>query len=221
MVDVKLLHSTPLEIVIRAIRTCYNSHGRSDSSYIVSKDLKQYNKIEFHLGDRDKDLIKRIIESKHESTLEHCIFSFEITNMSRLCLQELSRHRIASPSVKSSRYTLKELKDEKPFDMHLYNDSVERASKYINLLGKVDIDIASIQALENVRSLVQSGKYTNDEIKYCLPECYKVSEVLTINARSLRNLFTLRLAPEAHFEIQELAHKMKAIIPKQYSILFI
>lgn len=220
MVDVKLLHSTPIEIVIRAIRTCYDSHARSDSSYYVSKDLKTYNKIEFQLGDRDKNLIERIIESKHDSTLEHCVFSFEITNMSRLCLQELSRHRMASPSVKSSRYTLKELKDEKPFDMHLYNDSVERASKYINLLGKVDIDIASIQALENVRALIQSGKYTNDEIKYCLPECYKVSEVFTINTRSLRNLFALRTAPEAHFEIKELAHKMRAVIPSVYSILF-
>jgi len=40
-------------------------------------------------------------------------------------LQELARHRIASLSVKSTRYTLKELKDCKPFDTTDY-ESAER-----------------------------------------------------------------------------------------------
>jgi len=223
-ITVDLLQCTPLDILIRAIRTCYESHDNSDSSWCISKDLKSYNTKYFELGEKDKNLIKRIIDSQHTSTLEHIVFTFDIKGISRLCLQELSRHRIASPSVKSSRYTLKELKKEKEFwypNLQTFSNFYdwERASKYINFIDVEEIDIASIQALENVRKLIVSGKYSNDKIKYCLPEGFKVNEVLTINLRSLINFLHLREAEGAHFEIRDLAGKMRNIIPKEYHFI--
>lgn len=56
---------------------------------------------------------------KHYSNLntekyeEHISYNFDISEVSRALLQELARHRISSFSVKSSRYTLGELKDRK------------------------------------------------------------------------------------------------------------
>ncbi len=209
---VNLLQSSSLSILIQAIRTCYQSQDKSDSSY---------DKSNFELGFRDKELINRIIESKHDSTLEHIVFTFNIQGISRLCLQELARHRIASYSVKSTRYTLKELKNEKYFDLTSFkiDDSFNRASKYINYTGEFEVDYYSLKALENLRELVAGGNYSNDISKYALPESYKVDLIMTINLRSLRNFLHLRCAKEAHFEIRDLAEKMKGVIPNDYQFL--
>jgi len=53
-----------------------------------------------------------------------------------LVYKELARHRIASLSVKSTRYTLKELKSEQPFT----SDNPEPASKYIVFTGVKEVD---------------------------------------------------------------------------------
>ena len=91
---VQLLNKPDMSIIIEATRTCYDSMSKSDN-----------------LGEKDLALLEKIIDSKHESVLEHMVFTFKITDISRACLQELARHRIASYSVKSTRYTLKELRD--------------------------------------------------------------------------------------------------------------
>ena len=119
---VKLLHSTPLWVASKAIRKCWASEDKSDTTidyvdvglesdylYISSKELDH----EVEAGPKDKELIHRVgNKNKHASTLEHINYSFDIDGISRACLQELARHRHASMSVKSTRYTLKELKEE-------------------------------------------------------------------------------------------------------------
>jgi len=68
-------------------------------------------------------------------------------------LQELSRHRVASLSVKSTRYTLKELKAEEQFS---FND-LDRVDKYIVLTSSDDVNRASIEALNRTQSLLKGG----------------------------------------------------------------
>ena len=200
---VKLLSYTPLEIINTAIRTCWDSHDKSDN-----------------LGEKDLDLIKRVIlQNKHESCGEHCVFNFFIQGISRLNLMELTRHRLASYSVKSTRYTLKELRNETEFTIK----DKERASKYINLTDNNNVDECSIQALENVRRLVNNAvnyNVTQDLIKYALPECYKTDLTFSINVRSLRNLLKLRTSKTAHFEIRNLAYKLYEALPEEFKFLF-
>lgn len=191
---ISLLHYTPLDIAVKAIRTCYNS--QSDN-----------------MGCRDTKLLESIIKNKHLSTIEHLYMTFEIIGISRACLQELVRHRIASYSVRSTRYTLRELRDEKSF---LFDKS--RASKYLVLTGIDEVDSASIQALDNLRKCLQSN--TNDVAKYALPESYKTNLVWTINTRSLRNFLELRMSSRALKEIQELARNILLALPKEYELLF-
>lgn len=98
-------------------------------------------------------------------------------------------------------------------------DSVRRASKYINLTGDDMVDYYSILALENLRVSIVSGT-KNDIAKYCLPECWKVDLVWTINMRSLMNFLELRLAKGAHFEIRELANHILEAIPITHKFLY-
>ena len=103
-IKVTLLHNTPLYIASLGARTCWDSFDKSDT-------------IDEIIGSRDLDLLDRVVNQYHHASIaEHISFNFFIDGISRACLQEVSRHRHTSLSVKSSRYVLaKELKHEQPF----------------------------------------------------------------------------------------------------------
>ena len=208
---VKLEEYFSLKLLIASIRCCYQSEEKSDSYYVTTDNSH------FHLGDKDKKLINSIINNGHDSTLEHIVFHFNIGGISRLCLQELARHRVASFSVKSTRYTLKELKNELPFHINDENTR-KRASKYIKLINNILVDAYSLCALDKVRECLLNGE-SIDKVKYCLPECYLTNLHMTINLRSLRNFLDLRTSNRAHFEIRELANKIAKALPKEYNFL--
>ena len=199
--QVELLHYTPLHVCSHAIRTCWNSHNKSDK------------------GKLDESLIYRVGNiNKHKSVLEHLFYSFDIKGISRACLQELSRHRMASLSVKSTRYTLKELNKEDSF-LPLCEENYKRAEKYIMLSSNERVKDQSIKALENLRLAVKDG-IANDIAKYIIPECYKTELVWSINARSLQNFLELRTAKVALKEIRELAYSVYKALPQEHLYLF-
>ena len=196
---VTLHHYTPLIVCASAIRTCWQSFDKSDAG-----------------GEKDRELIDRVGNKfKHASTLEHLNYNFYIEGISRALLQELARHRIASLSVKSTRYTLKELKGEEPFA----TDERERASKYLVMTGEDIVDEMSIKALENLRYVLSEG-ISNDRAKYCLPESYKTELTWSVNARSLQNFIFLRSDKAALWEIRELAHTLFDALPDDHKYLF-
>lgn len=196
---ITLLSFTDLKVCSHAIRTCWQSFAKSDGG-----------------GDIDKELIDRVGNKfKHASTLEHLNYTFYIQGISRACLQELARHRHASLSVKSTRYTLKELRNEGEFRQNEF----ERASKYLVLSGDERVDNASIAALENLRTILQST-ISLDIAKYCLVESYKTELTWTINARALQNFLHLRSGKSALWEIQNLAKALYEALPNEHKFLF-
>ncbi len=197
--EVTLLHHTPLIICANAIRTCWQSFDKSDNG-----------------GEKDRELIDRVGNKfKHASTLEHLTYNFYIKGISRALLQELARHRVASLSVKSTRYTLKELKAEEPFS----EEDRQRASKYLVFTNNDLVDQMSIKALENLRAVLESG-VSNDRAKYCLPESYKSELTWSINARSLQNFISLRSDKSALWEIRELANLIYQSLPNEHQYIF-
>ena len=222
---IELLQNTSLEVCAHAIRTCWQSFDNSDSSDGTA-------------GENDKALIDRVGNKfKHASTLEHLSYTFYVSGISRALLQELARHRMASLSVKSTRYTLKELKEENTFSNgmsavelmekygkndkeEVYNDiHMKRASKYLVWTDEVAVDYCSIVALENLRLMLVNG-ISNDKAKYCLPESYKSELTWSINARSLQNFISLRSGKSALWEIQDMARKVYDALPSEHKYLF-
>ena len=172
------------------------------------------NHWEKYIGSKDLALIDRVgNQFHHSSILEHISFNFFIDGISRACLQEISRHRVASLSVKSSRFTLKELKNEY-FTIPKDYASIEWEiiDKYLVRTGDLDVDIFSVRALKNLSSLIQSGK-SNDKAKYCMPESYRTQLTWTINMRSLQNFLSLRTDKKALPEIQHLARLIYEALP--------
>ena len=196
---ITLLQHTSLAVCASAIRTCWQSFDKSDNG-----------------GEKDRELIDRVGNKfNHASTLEHLVYTFYIQGISRALLQELARHRIASLSVKSTRYTLKELKSEESFACRDF----ERASRYLVMTDNEKVNEMSIKALENLRLILKDG-ISNDKAKYCLPESYKTELTWTINARSLQNFLTLRSSKSALWEIQILARNLYENLPDNHKYLF-
>lgn len=207
---VTLLHHTPLFIADKAIAQCWAKPCDPSQPNLTRID-------------------RVINKHKHASTAEHLTYSFEITKVTRALLQELSRHRLASPTVKSSRYTLSELKKEDCFldyscvtdgEYELATeDALDRAKNYVKLTGNKHVDTGILLALDNLRDLVEMG-ISNDITKYAMPEAYYTSLSWTINARSLQNFLALRSAPSALLEIRQLAHAIYNALPSDHQFLF-
>ena len=217
---VTLLHFTPLNLAASAIRMSHDNHHLSDSIQGIDD-----------CGPKDRALIERVGNKlKHKSTLEQLVYTFDIDHISRACLQELARHRTARLTVKSSRYTLKELKDEPHFlngwcmsdtfeETDFNEDGYERASKYLIFTGDFRVDICSIGALDNLRDLLVAG-ISNDRAKYALPESYATRLQWQIDGRNLQNFLELRSSPDALWEIRQLASSIYEALPADHKYLY-
>jgi thymidylate synthase (FAD) len=207
---VKLLYNTPLSVCVQAGRTAWQSFHKGGNYETPTDNITQ----------EDENFLDRIANKhKHHSVIEHLVYSFEINDISRALLQELSRHRLQSLTVKSTRYTIKELKKEDEFTDFDNEYDYKRASKYLVWTKNRDVDITSFFALEDLRDNIKKG-ISNDLVKYSLPESYKTSLVQTINARSLRNFLELRTSKSALWEIRNLAFEIYKAIPDSHKFLF-
>lgn len=217
--QVKLLDHTKLSNAVIGARTCWDSFHRG-GCYDTPTDK---------ITEADKELLDRLIHKhKHESISEHCTYVFKLDRVPRFVLQELVRHRLCSYSVRSSRYTLKELRNEKSFitDNIDYNNEVfviydwNLIGKYIAISNNYEIATLEAEQLEVLRQAISDNLDNIDEIKHLLPESYLCDIVWTINVRSLRNFLQLRLSKSAHFKIQELAKLVYETIPEQHKFLY-
>ena len=224
---VELLYNSPLWVCSKAIRKCWASEDKSDTclhNEIVfdidgSAECKDcgyiYNSMHDLLpeaGVKDKELIERVgNKNKHASTLEHLVYTFDIDGISRACLQELARHRHASISVKSTRYTLKELKNT------LIGSADFR--KFVVWTDNMSTNSTIMAQLAELKKLLDLG-VSNDVAKFALPEAYKTSLVWTVNARSLQNFLELRTNKAALWEIRELAYELYNRLPEEHKYLF-
>ncbi len=210
---VELMHFTPIDVADKAIGQCWGKGCLT--------------------GDALKERMSRVANKfKHASTIEHLSYNFHISNISRALLQELARHRISSFSVKSTRYTLKTLKDEERFvdeenkweDIafnggEIFDTLWERVSNYLVLTGDKRADSCSVIALQHTQDMLNQG-LSNDVAKYCLPESYKTELVWSINARSLQNFLELRTNKAALREIRNLAYEIFNQLPEEHKFLF-
>lgn len=137
--------------------------------------------------------VRRCAERGHMSVFEHASATLKIEGISRACLAQLTRHRIASYSVRSHRYC-----EVGGNDWCVIPPSVVGTDAESLFRAQASDAMWSYQA-----AIDEGAKF--EDARYLLPEATKTSLVMTINARSLQNLFTLRLDAHAQWEIRELA----------------
>jgi len=221
---VELLNHTPLWIADKAIGKCWNKPTLEDNNEVCpSCGCASFEFMpqpdDYYLCNIER--IERVaLKNKHGSTIEHLNYTYDIDGISRALLQELVRHRHASYSVKSTRYTLKELKDELPYILYKDLSRIRNnANKFLVFTNNDEIDYASYGGLVTLQKRLKDS-ISNDIAKYCLPEAFKTSLVMTINARSLQNLLQLRTHKSALWEFRNLAKKLYEALPEDHKFLF-
>ncbi len=213
MINVTLLSHTPEpeKLVASAAKLCYSNAAISDiSENLTPEKVDSFLNILMDLG--------------HESPVEHISFTFGIEGVSRTLLAQITRHRIASFSVKSQRY-VKEgcFRFVVPPEIEKNPAAKELFFKTMEADQKAYDELAAILFDKHFHDLIQQGvsektakskaeKMAIEDARFVLPNACDTSMVVTMNARSLLNFFHLRCCTRAQWEIRELATKMLALV---------
>lgn len=192
--------SEPEEVVALAAKLCY-----SPLDINVLKESLVPGELE--------SFISKILSMGHLSTIEHVSFTFGIEGVSRALLAQITRHRIASFSVKSQRYVSETAKNEETFNYIIPPRIKELGEKYVNRYNE---QMKQIQLWYNEWYEILGGKKTaaEEDARFILPNAAETKMILTMNARELYHFFKLRCCNRAQWEIRELAWQMLKAVKK-------
>ena len=139
---------------------------------------------------------------KHQSVLEHVSFTFDIT-CSRLTHTQIIRHRLASYTSQSHRYT--EMTEEDTFTFV--------PSEIIDLPDELKQEwVDDCRQAYRTYQKWRERNVSRETARYLINDGVGINFRMTINLRSLINFLKLRLHPHAQEEIQTIAREMKGIV---------
>jgi len=159
-------------------------------------------------------------------------FTFGIEGVSRSLLAQITRHRIASYSVKSQRYVKEGQFEfitppaiaENPEAHKLYIESMEQAQATYNQLADILSEKYIVENLEagmaEKQAKNQAEKKAIEDARFVLPNACETKMIVTMNARSLMNFFHHRCCSRAQWEIRALADEMLRLVKEVAPTLF-
>lgn len=147
-----------------------------------------------------ESVVKGCIKSKHTSVTEHSMYCFEVSDVSRAFLAQLTRHRHLQFTVRSQRYS-----DEKDFN-YIIPPSILKNEKAL------DCFIESMM-LDNecYKKLIQLG-ILKEDARYILPNATEVKLVVSGNYRAWMEFCKLREDIHAQWEIRNFAFEVDGLI---------
>jgi len=144
----------------------------------------------------DGRIIKACARSGHLSVWEHMNFTFRVQGVSRACLAQITRHRLASFSVRSQRYCR-----EDDFAA-VIPPSVSHNDQARQLYNNV------IDYIRNAYGRMLDFGIDAEDARFLLPNACVTEFTVTMNARELMHFCNERLCTRAQWEIRELADMM-------------
>lgn len=152
--------------------------------------------------------LEHALSSGHDSVAEHASFTFRIEGVSRALLAQITRHRIASFSVKSQRYVSM---NEMPYVVPptIRKDPAVFA-KYQHLMSHIN----------DFYNLAVASGIPKEDARFITPQAAFTDLIVTMNARELRHFFSLRCCNRAQWEIRQLADEMLALCKENAPMLF-
>ncbi|MBR1749595.1 MAG: FAD-dependent thymidylate synthase [Ruminococcus sp.] len=176
--------------------------------------------------------LKMLTEIGHESPIEHVTFTFGIEGVSRSLLAQITRHRIASFSVQSQRYveenkfefvTPPEIADNEEAS-RLYieqmSSAIDSYNKLADILKKKHYDAFIAAGNDEKTAKRKAQKKAIEDARFVLPNACATKMIVTMNARSLMNFFSLRCCNRAQWEIHQLADEMLKLCVEAAPTLF-
>lgn len=188
--SIEIIDMEDYEKIVKKIerigRVCYKSEGK------ITEDSAE-------------KFIKGLLTRQHESVIEHENVTVRFV-CDRGVTHEIVRHRIASYSQESTRYC------------NYSGDKFDNQITVIDLASGFQYDLSKendkakyevwTKAMENAEQsyfrMLELGA-TPQEARSVLPNSLKTEIVVTMNLRSWRNFFRLRVDSHAHPQMHEVA----------------
>lgn len=202
----------PEELVASAAKVCYSSLTPEEIIERVGADREQTEKY-----------LDMLTELGHESPIEHISFTFCVSGVSRSLLAQLTRHRIASYSVRSQRYVsetdfgvvLPPQIAQDPEAAAVFEQTVNACRdgyrKLTEILTRRIVERDGI-APDNKSALSAAARKAAEDARFVLPNACETQLFFTMNARSLLNFFRHRCCERAQWEIRAMAEQMLALV---------
>ena len=192
--SVKLLHCPDeidaLELLETAGRACYKSAPGNN-----------------------KKFIKNIIRSGHMSVIEHVHISVEIV-CDRGVMAELTRHRLASFSIESTRYA---------------NYSKDKFGSEITVIQPCFWKVGTQEYVAWARQCIRCEHTylellaigaTPQEARSVLPNSLATTIIMTANSREFLHVLKLRTSEKAHPQMREVMLLLQAELQDRLPVIF-
>jgi thymidylate synthase (FAD) len=193
---IELLGYTPDPDFITGM-AAFLTHSELEGKLLKKMDKKQI-----------KNILDTVIKMGHTSVVEHSLFIFSISDVSRVLTHQLVRHRIASYSQQSQRY----VKLSTP--QYITPPSITQHTDIKKQYDKI------IRELWTFYQNVQKKGIPLEDARYILPNATHSNIIVSMNARSLLNFFDLRCCLYAQWEIRKLAYKMLKLVTEVAPVIF-
>jgi thymidylate synthase (FAD) len=160
-----------------AARTCYKSEPKDEKS--------------------NENLVRKLIKLQHLTPLEMASITVRIV-CDRGVLAELTRHRLASFNVESTRYA-NYSKDKFGNEITVIKPCFWQEESQEFALWVM----AMVEAERSYLRLIKSGA-TPEQARSVLPNSLKTEIIMTCNVREMLHIFNLRCSDKAHPQIKEI-----------------
>ena len=197
----------PAWVVAAAAKVCYSPMSMVE---IVGRAWR----------DDNAAYIEKLASMGHESPIEHVSFTFAVEGVSRSLLAQITRHRIASYSVRSQRYvsekafgyvTPPEIAAD-PEALAIYQEAMatDQAAydKIVASLTKRHTQTFLDEGMDPKKAKSAARKKAQEDARFVLPNACETQMIFTMNARELLHFFGKRCCNRAQWEIRALAEEM-------------
>lgn len=181
---VTIEHATedPVDVCSKAAGTCYAKRTKS------------------------VDRLARCFALGHHSVFEHAAATFYVEGISRACMAQLTRHRVASFCVESQRYCKYDLAGR---DWYVKPEAFSGAN----------VNAAAFDKIMEVCGAAYNAALKHgirpEDARFLLPEASKTNITVTMNCRELFHFFDMRRDKAAQWEIRQLAEAMAEALKAQ------
>jgi len=164
--------------------------------YLAGRGCYGLKKLSNETFIQKRSFIKKLIENQHESVLEHAKISILINGCSRSFMAQITRHRLASFSIKSQHYVKH---DDFEYKI-LETQDKEVISIYKMLMDKInEIYITFIEIYDVPIHVARE----------ILPNACLTNVFMTANVREWRHIIKLRQTEKNTYEMMMFAERIK------------
>jgi thymidylate synthase (FAD) len=194
-----------LPLIYTACRTCY--------SELEPQDIFERATTGQVATEKQQDLIRRVIESGHGSTIEHIVFTFAISGVTRTLSHQLVRHRAGVAFDQQSQRYLNYKRPSYMVPTSLADAPPEMKERY-----QAEMD----ESLAFYGEMLEAG-IPGEDARFVMPNATRTNLIMTTNLRALIHMSGLRLCTMAQWEIRRLfqliRHEVFSVSPFMGSFL--